>query len=78
MSKLYQLLLVIGSSKFNYNKGFSNRDITISYLYKNAPLNFFNELSMVKVNIFVMVKFLNQQRLDIIKNYYRNDDATSH
>ena len=29
-------------------KGFSNRDITISYLYMNAPLNFFNELSMSK------------------------------
>ena len=32
---------------FSY-KGFSNRDITISYLYMNAPLNFFNELSMSK------------------------------
>ena len=31
-----------------YSKGFSNRDITISYLYMNAPLNFFNELSMSK------------------------------
>ena len=30
------------------NKGFSNRNITISYLYMNAPLNFFNELSMSK------------------------------
>ena len=30
------------------NKGFPNRDITISYLYMNAPLNFFNELSMSK------------------------------
>ena len=29
-------------------KGFSNRDIAISYLYMNAPLNFFNELSMSK------------------------------
>ena len=29
-------------------KGFSNRDITISYLYMNAPLNFFNEISMSK------------------------------
>ena len=32
----------------NKYKGFSNRDITISYLYTNAPLNFFNELSMSK------------------------------
>ena len=30
------------------HKGFSNRDITISYLYMNTPLNFFNELSMSK------------------------------
>ena len=29
-------------------KEFSNRDITISYLYMNAPLNIFNELSMSK------------------------------
>ena len=29
-------------------KGFSNREITISYLYMNAPLNFFNELPMSK------------------------------
>ena len=29
-------------------KGFSSRDITISYRYMNAPLNFFNELSMSK------------------------------
>ena len=29
-------------------KGFSNKDITISYFYMNAPLNFFNELSMSK------------------------------
>ena len=29
-----------------FHKGFSNRDITISYLYMNTPLNFFNELSM--------------------------------
>ena len=35
------------SDTFIY-KGFSNRDITISYLYMNAPLNFFNELSMSK------------------------------
>ena len=34
--------------KFLYYKGFSNRDITISYLYMNLPLNFFNELSMSK------------------------------
>ena len=29
-------------------KGSSNRDITISYPYMNAPLNVFNELSMSK------------------------------
>ena len=29
-------------------KGFPYRDITISYLYMNAPLNFYNELSMSK------------------------------
>ena len=29
-------------------KGVSNRDITISYLYMNAPLNFLNELSISK------------------------------
>ena len=34
--------------KLSDYKGFSNRDITISYLYMNAPLNFFNELSMSK------------------------------
>ena len=34
--------------RWNECKGFSNRDITISYLYMNAPLNFFNELSMSK------------------------------
>ena len=40
-----------GGSKENWqnlSKGFFNRDITISYLYMNAPLNFFNELSMSK------------------------------
>ena len=30
------------------HKGFSNRGITISYLYMNASLNIFNELSMSK------------------------------
>ena len=30
------------------DKGFFNRDITIPYLYMNAPLNFFTELSMSK------------------------------
>ena len=38
----------ISSKKSFAFKGFSNRDITISYLYMNAPLNFFNELSMSK------------------------------
>ena len=31
---------------YGISKGFSIRGITISYLYMNAPLNFFNELSM--------------------------------
>ena len=39
---------VTSNGKLNENKGFSNTDITISYLYMNAPLNFFNELSMTK------------------------------
>ena len=30
------------------SKGFSNREVTVSYLYMNAPLKFFNELSMSK------------------------------
>lgn len=29
----------------------------------------------VKVNIFIMVKFTNEQRLEIIKNYYRNSES---
>ena len=31
--------------------------------------------NVVKVNIFIMVKFTNQQRLEIIKNYYRNSGS---
>ena len=30
---------------------------------------------LVKVNIFIVVKFTNQQRLEIIKNYYRNSES---
>ena len=36
------------SKRYSDDEGFSNRVITISYLYMNAPLNFFNELSMSK------------------------------
>ena len=35
---------------------------------------FLNKM-LVKVNIFIMVKFPNQQRLEIIKNYYRNSES---
>ena len=41
-------VLPLKSPTQQLNKGFSNRDITISYLYMNAPLNVFNELSMSK------------------------------
>ena len=44
----------------------------------NAPLNFlinFQCQNVSKVNIFIMVKFTNQQRLEIIKNYYRNSES---
>ena len=34
-----------------------------------------NVKTLVKVNIFIIGKFTNQQRLEIIKNYYRNSES---
>jgi len=69
-------ILIVIPSEY---KGVSNKGITILYAYTICTFKIFlwsvDIKSIFKVYIFILVKYTNEQRWEIIKNYCRNTES---